>query len=550
MEILSPKQLWQDFNPESENLDTVVMKTEESGGIVTQHVYFTGRSVSDKAKSRVYGVFCYKNTNSKKNALVVIDDPLKPVDVDELQYWAENGFVAMAVDVKGVCEQGRFTVYPTAIEYANSDTREDDFEIRGSAKNTKWYEYAVNNMRAVTFLSEQPFVKSVSVITVGRGSKIGLMVLAVDKRLTCGAVVFGNLFKEFPSVNAEQLSVFDLEELDKEEIYSHVENNETEQIWTIGLSPQSYVPLINVPLYVVCGGNSGQVNVEKLSQTYYRTNKKSRLLIIPDAFDYLPNYMTDCIVKWLKGKTNDDDMTLSQVDLNDGKLTLALTSSLPMEELELWYCRNRNLRGKNWVVAPLRPSGEEGKYYGTLDLYEENCDLYALAVANGEVAVSTALLPISTKGQFDTKLKTSLLFTGEEDVRFVPLNFTDKWHGREIEIYKCKGYLGIVGEKGSFFGTFAIRDSANRNEQGILSFDVCCDVKQKLRVYCVVDFGGKNRTYSVNVGLIGDGKWQRVIINSSTFREHEGHAMNADDIADMLMFYADDKFIINNVSLV
>ncbi len=552
MKLLSPQMLWENFDPKAEPLDKQSYKKTETDGITTEELYFTGRTLESGAKSRVFAVVCYKSTRSSKPALLVINEPSKPIDIEELQYWAKQGFIAMAVDMRGFVEKGRHTVYPNQLYYANSLDCKDDFAVIDTAKETKWYEYAVNNMRAVTLLEEQKYVKGISVITLGTGSRVGMMVLAMDGRVQNGAIVFGNLLDQYPFTHPQKYT--DLQLLAMENVSmvdKQLHKKEHEQIWEMGIGPQSYLSLIKVPVYIVCGGNSVNVQIGTLSKSFARINKQSKLLILPDVFDYLPNHVTTSIAKWFKGKSSEAEMKLQVVDNNDGNLTVQVTTNCDPTDIELWYCRDKNKKGKHWVVAPLVATEQDNVYQGRLDLYENNCQLYALAVANGEVPVSTPLLEISTANQYTLCHRKPLIYSGEEDFRFVPVNVvSDKWHGNEIELYKCKGYMGITGQKGSCFATFALSDSSNVSTGGVLAFDICCDVKQQFTIVAIVNLGEQNQSYFAHVNLVGNGRWQRVILNSNDFLSNEKRTITIGNKVDMVIFNAKEKFIINNISLV
>ena len=271
MKLLSPQMLWNDFDPAVEPLDKQTYKKTEVDGIATEELYFTGRTLPSGEKSRVFAVVCYKSTRSSKPALLVINEPSKPIDVDELQYWAKQGFIAIAVDMRGQVDKGRFTVYPQSLSYANSTSCKDDFALINTAKETKWYEYAVNNMRAVSLLKSNKYVKEVSVLTIGTGCRVGMMVLAMDSRVQNGAIVLGNLLDEYPFTHPQQYT--DLQLLSIEDVSSvkkHLSRKDHEQIWEMGIGPQSYLPLIKVPVYVVCGGNSVNIQIGTLSNSFCR----------------------------------------------------------------------------------------------------------------------------------------------------------------------------------------------------------------------------------------------------------------------------------------
>ena len=160
-------------------------------------------------------------------------------------------------------------------------------------------------------------------------------------------------------------------------------------------------------------------------------------------------------------------------------------------------------------------------------------------------------MEITTGTQYDLCHRKPLIFAGEEDFRFVPVNMvSDIWHGNEIELYKCKGYMGITGQKGSCFATFALSDSSNVSSGGVLAFDICCDVKQNLTIVAIVNLGEQNQSYLAHVNLLGNGRWQRVILDSNDFHSQEKRTITIGNKVDMVIFSANEKFIINNISLV
>ncbi len=551
--ILSPMALWQDFDAAAHPLETNIIEQTENGGIVTQRIYFTGVALDSGEKVRVYAVVCYKNTASQKPAVLLVNSPSQPIDEEELAFWATNGMVAMSIDYNGESTARHYTIYPQSIPYANYTAYPTgDFDISGNtAKETKWYYYIANSKRAITYLLSLGFVKFVSVLSVGEGSKISLAVMT-DSCVKCGSVVYGNINIPNPYETDDEDDAKVTADSDDDEVHTQLAESEKAQIWEIGLSPQSYLPLITAPVYYVCGGNSKAVNVESFSNAVTRANADSRLLILPDTLDYLPNDATSGLIRWLKGNTAVvSDLHLVSMDSKTSPV-FCLTTSQDAQSLSVWYCRQPSVNGNNWVRAQLVPTEQQGVYQATADVYVADSTVYAVAVCEGDVTVSTGLVAAKSDGN-DVKTPSFVLYGGENDSPFISINNDNgKWHGQEYSLNRCKGYLGIYGIKGKSMGTFAIRDSSIRHvESDAVTFDICCDVRQTLYVITVHDFGGDNQTYCAKVQLIGDSKWQHITLSTENFfRVTDGHGMSQDMTADMLVFKADEKFILNNVMLV
>ena len=547
--LLTAAEIFGDFDA-NQPLEESVVKRTVTDGVVTECVYFTGRNFGEK-KSRVYAELCYPDNSSAKSAILVINDRRKEIDHEDLIYWASYGFCAMAIDYRGYAEKGRFTLYPDVIEYANASAQTDDYYVANGVRNTKWYEYAINSMRAITYLKSLSFIKDVSVLTVGQGSRTGLIVLAMDGRIKKGSVVFGNLYEEYLQgrySDDEEVMEVVAESDSKEEMEEVLHEDTLHKIWEIGLSPQSYVPLIKVPLYVVSGGNSGTVDVVKLSTTYFRANDSSRLLIVPKVMDYMTETCALNIVRWFEDKTVDDDLELSLTDSD--VLTVRVNTSFPAEDIRVWYCRDASLKGKNWVKAPVSVS-EDGTITAQLDVYATGKEVLALAyMYNHEtIDITSPLLRIKVSDKYRLKTATRLVFDGSMmSGKLIAIGNGKHWHSNENRLVRAEGYLGITGVEGKRMLTFAVHDDfvTYRNCDSV-SLDVCTEISGKLTLVATAEDGNR---YTFEADLAGDGKWQKVTAEYSAFYNEHGEPMPAEQRPLSMAFLCDNKIIVNNIVLI
>lgn len=549
--VLSPLELWQDFDTPVEPLDCNVINSYTIDNVVTTQLYFSGAMLDNGQRVRIFGEVKYKDTASKKQALLLINSADKPIDSAELEFWANNGMVAMSIDYNGTSDSMYYTVYPEAINYCNYTQHPSvDWAVHGkTAKDTKWYHYVACSRRAITYLYGLDFVKGVSVLSVGEGSKIALPVM-LDSRVQYGSVVFGKLNVEIDNSNSNEQQII-TQTNDEQEVQQQFLQFESEQVWQVGISPQSYLPIINIPVYYVCCGNSSITDVESVAEGFARTNDSSRLFVLPNALDYLDNDHVQGIVRWLKGKTDVScDATITS-EQNNGQLQLIVNNLYNTQNTKLWYCRQPNIGGNNWVCANLQPTEDANTYVVNIPLYDANTKVLAVAVQEDDIFLSTQIHTCNVTNA-SAYTPSFVLYGGEENCSFVPINQTDRWHGAEIKIKRVKGYLDIYGIKGTSFGTFAIHDSAVKHVgSDAISFDICCDERQTLQVALVHNFDNDKEIYVAEVPLTGDGKWQRVTLSVEHFYRHtDGHSMPKDLTMDLMVFIAKQAFIINNVMLV
>lgn len=546
MEILNSQALWENYDPTAEPLEVNVFRTVEKDGLVVKHFYFTGRSLDENVKTRVYAVVCYKNTNNAKQGVLYVGDYKQPVNLAELEQLARKGFVAMSIDFAGRSDKGVYTVYPDGLDYCNAVSAPDMFDVTTTAKETKLYEYALNCRRAITYLEQEDKVKGVSLVAEGRGTFVGVIAMGVETRLTNGVVLFGALSIDFPEADdAEAIDTADAESLRR-----HLDYDIRRQSWTLGLAPQTYAMQIKIPVYVVNSANSNYVDIEHVNKTNVRLNRDCRFLTIPNALDYVSDKYFDSIVRWIKGAQVPSPQTLtSTIDAN-GEYCIKVQTSSSINKTSVWYCSNPKGRARYWRSARLV---REGSYYcAKLDLYDSENDIIAFCVADREVATATPLYydKVSVPRP---KIVNKNIFSGNGTQYLIRVDPVGRTLNVELEQQLAEGYLGIVGAKGKALATFAICDTTLcKNASLTLGLDICCSVRQPLKVVAVSKFGSSDvEQFNQTLQLDGAGKWQRITIERENFRRaSDGKQIGDDDVIDMIAMSAEDEFIVNNVFLV
>ena len=537
--ILNSQNLWEGFDPSAEQLDAVVLKQTKTDGVITKSVYFTGRTLKNGTKSRVYAQICYKGTCTNKPAVLVVSNYSHPIDVEALCDIASRGCVAMSIDCAGRREQGVYTLYPDELDYCNEDVARTIFEIFDTPRETKLFEYALNCRRAITYLQQVEKVSSVSVLTAGKGVYVGIIVLGVDKRVKNGAILFGNLNRAYPEASAQ----------DKDDIEHNVDYDNRRQVWTLGLAPQTYALQIKVPVYVVNSANSPYVDLMQASKVFLRVNSDSRFLILPNTMDYLPCGYVDGVIHWLKGGVAPAKSEIKSF-FDGADYCLRVVTSHPLNKTSLWYCTNEGL-AKHWTKAELTES--DNGYVAKLNLYEKECTVTAYALFNADISTSTTLFSERVTVQ-SVKKASNNIFSGTGKQMLIPLSVDRKFWNVNLLPKLAKGYLDIVGAEGKALATFALNDkSILKNPAFTVCFDVCSKVKQQLKITAVCKFGDKNECYEQSSMLIGNGKWERVNFDRANFHSvKDGKQLPEPGTrkVEMLVISAESDIIVNNIFLV
>lgn len=542
--ILTSQTLWETFDPNAEQLESDTIKTWQQNGVTVKNMYFTGRTF-DNGQTRVFGTVCYCRSSENKPAVLVIGDFDKQVDVKLLIDLAKRGFVAMAVDLFGRKELGLYTLFSEQLDYCNSDKNVSIFEIAETAHDTKLYEFTVCCRRAITYLLTEENVSEISVLAQGSGTYVGIIALGSDSRIARGVLLFGNLYKNFPA--PQQDAIFGSD--DDEDLHKHIAYDAKRQMWTLGLAPQTYVSQIQVPLYIVNSANSEYVDIVETSRTFIRANADSRLLILPTGMDYLNKQYTHSVVRWLGGQQVDKPSEIKTFTDPDGDLCLSVATDKPLSKVSVWYCADNVGHARHWNKAVL--SGKNGEYSAKAIMYAPKSTLLAFALFDGDIATSSCLLEQKVVAA-NVKKSNNIIFSGNLNQTLVPASVNGDWWDVDLQPTLDKGYLGIVGAKGKALATFAVSDKSIRiNPSFTVGFDICCNVRQQLTIVAVCNFGEANDKYIQTAPVAGSGKWERLTFDKENFhRTMDGKQLSVGERVDMLLVYADNEFIINNIFLV
>ena len=542
MELLTTKTLWYGFDPSAEQLDVTVARVEKEEKLTFKKIYFTGRTFASGRQTRICAHICQPNKRATKSVLLISPSGRENIH-QEIRDIAERGFVAMAVDIDGRTENSCGTMYPEEVSYCNAIENKDVFFFGESVRESKLYEQALSCMRAITYLVEEMKVSTVSVVTLGHCSSVGIIVCAQDKRVTNGAFLFGELNIDYP----EKDFIVD----GKASLQDQFAHDDKSQAWTMGLAPQSYIINISVPVFVVNSANSHISDVTEVSKYLYRLNDQSRLLIVPDTLDCLDSRYIKSVIAWCKGTNAPKDYDLSYY-VEEGNYFVKLRTSAYPQDVAVWYCTNANALAKHWVKAQLEQI-DDG-YVGKLDLYQENCNVIAFAEIKDKITTSSPLLEIPVKNARNVKMANSIVFTGEGNYKLINITERKAWTFTNSEYKRQKGYLDIVGAKGSCLATFALTDaSVKKNFAFAVTFDICASEKGTLHVAVVCDYGKTNDVYVAQVELHAVGKWQRVTVEGSQFLSNSSErskSMPADKVPEVLVLKSDQTFLVNNIILV
>lgn len=544
-EVFTPLSLWKDTDFSAE-FDTETVSSKEENGVTLKKIYFNGRKVGDH-NSRVYALLAYKTLPAP--CVVLVGRLDRCVDQDFVLYWAQLGFCVISVDYGGSLGMGAHTIYPPEIAYANYlQAGRHLTHVDETAKETSWYEYDFNTMRAVEYLFANNMAEDgkIGLCSYGeKGSTIAVHVLAVEKRLKTGIIMFGSIWED----DREIREIGEL--IEEENISKKVEQVEEVERYFSGICKQSYLQYVAQPIYLVCSANTwGTPLAQNFAAMGRCPNRNSKALFISDYVDKAPKDLFDRVHSWLSIVFADDILPKKpQVKFSNGKN--GLFASVEAQKAQFYFSRKTKGRYVYWEKSAA--TVQDGTVKAKIETFSdtESVAVYA-TVYQDDLVMSSPVYFQNIKCGSKAKPDRLLYAANVKETQFVPLIVNEKESYSPVEeVTKEKGYLGIYGLHGKNFGTFAIAEYPfNVDTDSLLIFDAYSPAPQQITVKIVVDWSNSERMiFSKTVQLVGGDLWQKVSIGLKDFKYNNIVLFDNKLLtsAEVLCFESQEKIFVNNI---
>lgn len=549
--IMSPLTLWKDFDFQLPLQESVIRETRILEYKVKE-IYFSGRDTGE-GRPRIFANYSYLE-GVKRPAVIILPDFEKAAEFELAAEFLKRGYNVLAVDYCGEREdsEGKFTVYPENVDYANYKRRGRAFSYaEPSAKETCWYEWTAAARYAVSYLLSKEETLSAAVFGIRGGGEIAWKLAGTDDRIKCCVIVSASGWEAYRGA------------------FKYSENNSIEMDeeryrWIAGVDSQSYAQYVKVPLYFAGCTNDGEYSSDRARDTLARVNAEARCL-----FDFSPDfsrcidmrsYKSACLFldKYLKGK----DLELCEapepaVTAEDGVFKLSVQKLQKTASYEVYYCEGgANPALRTWKKAAF--CGEEngvlnftadfGGHRGIFLAYTrvtlENgftaSSKLAAAETEGINAVGSARVIFNKNEReyvtaCEGELYCGFIFKDEN-----PLEFGTGPSGIE-GVYSKHGLKVYVGSLG---------DGAAR-ENLMLMLDLYAAEYTVFEVSIITEYGTERQCrYSCKVNVDASPVWQKLMFSKEKFKTDEGLPMKSAEKADVMVFGGSGRYLLNNVLFV
>lgn len=513
MELLNPTALWKDFNRGEAPLEPTVISVRTADGITTERLYFSG-AAGDDGTARVYAKLVYPS--GKFGYIAVIAGAAdKSVDEMDIYSYVKRDTAAIIVDYSGRKDAERFTLYPYSLAYAEPEVKPDTFgALPESPKNTCWYVWAVNYLRAVAY-AEQRFPQA-KIIYVGVDDGGAQAVKAAALAPAAGAVIIGS-----DRAESEDLA------------------------FKAALSGESYISKIRSPLMLLCGSNAAYNAAERASECFNAAAAETRMFIRPRSFGGITSAEKDDIQKFI------DTAVIAGGELPECPAIEARASDAHLycdivapgaDSVNLYFAQSvRREFLRNWHRIPTETAGESR--LARVSVYDAAEPVYLIAVAKyGNLSLSSPMLTVrpAALGVIpDTVSRSRLVYDAEMGV--------DDWvSGSAAESVRMGyGALGISGvTSDSDMITYKLGDCAfGAGADDVLQILIYSDVRQNV-VFRAIDRDGEQYVTEKNITPFSG--WTKFTLSAGEFKNKDGALVSWADAAGFGVS-SDNPVVINSM---
>ena len=410
----SVAELWADFDPRKDALETEVIREWQDGGAVYRHVrYFIGSFKGRPARmAAIYGFPA--GAKEKLPAVMHIHGGGQRASLSEVKLLVQRGYAALSVNWGGDGDgQPPFNsmegaqpgdpntdwgaVDPTQLNVQGYSSKlpgpKQLHEDREHPQNNNWYLLTLGCRRGLTFLEQQPEVDAqrLGVHGFSMGGNLTMYVAGSDARVKAAVPAVGGQGwrwepHAFPGGSVQQ-----------DRIQGDVE------VFRRTLSFESYAPLIRCPVLHRSGTNDFHGWMDdvyrtnaliKDQPTRYSWSPHLNHRLIPEVAVAMPLWFDH----YLKGgpalpETPASELVLETTDHVPQFRVTPDAKSLPVARVEIYYSIDPDPRARFWRSATVEQSG--ATYTAALPLHTLDLPLFAFANVHHALpqAASMAALP-------------------------------------------------------------------------------------------------------------------------------------------------------------
>ncbi len=518
--IMSPMQIWHDFNPVSTDTEVSIINLVTEKDVVTTEIMFTASEVKD-GKVRAYMKYS-KRIDAPADApvILIIQGVNNNIEEEVLDSILNNNMIYATFDYAGIDE--KHTEYPNSVYYGNIESVKNIIDVSNGAKNTCWYLWNVVARRAITVLAEQLDNPRICLVGVGLGANIGWQVAGMDGRVNAFIAINGCGY-------IETLSNY----------FKPVIKGDYPTAWLAGLAPQSYAKYISCPILYVGGSNNISSNIDRVAEILGLSSSKNKYMsichnaerkITLEAFNTIQLWTKRFFLKDFK-KIEETEVSFSN---SDDRLYLNVkTNADDVEKISIFVSsKEKNNSIREWKQIKKYTALSNGEYITPLEIESADDVVYCyvntyfkdgMVLSSKQISIIPSELKISN-ANIVQKVPTRIVYnTSMEDDYFYGENNSFAFDRKKI--VKVDGAYGVKGiglDGGGSLYTFRVGNQKFREAVGAtLKMDAYTNIDTTIDIVVYNLEEEELVPYQVSVFLGKCDKWQEIELTDVEFKNFE-----------------------------
>lgn len=527
IKILSPMQLWADFDPCARPLETSYIAVKDLEFAYVREQYVSAFDAEDGTVRAYVRLIMPKNAGKKCPVIVFIPTgDVAKINVDFVKKIVERGFGYCYFDYSGAAAgKDYFTEYPKSLEYLSGDACKTDAQLKFHSEPQKSpvFNYVKIARRVLTFLSEDSSVDADNIVLWGikEGAQIAWITAGIDSRVKALVPVSDYGYSNYKPPKFSKKPLGDI----AGEVMEYMSC----------LSSQAYAKTVECPVFVAGTTNSTIADMDRMSEiTELCPSEHKNMLITPRAAENINAESVEAIFKWLdevvSGSFSNAEMPKITHYFSEGRLYANIETTGEAESVDVYIAFDEVLSElRNWSDAnrPLRVS--ETDYLLNIDVPVDTKLVFVFANVthkSGIVSSSKIFCIDPNVPEFKAFVplqytKTRIIYSSTE-TRSV---FNTEKSSISVEVNRVEEKEGPFGIKGigSTTGNIVSYKIGERKFQGeegcILQID--CATKNTREItftMCTYTEEEGFTPYSAVRTLTSSKKWQRLDFTISDFK--------------------------------
>lgn len=516
--ILTPLQIWQDYDPEAAPLQISFTDFVKNGNKVSFKAFFNGDKFEDGAP-RIFVSGTYPTSPSPKILMYIKDGMGNPPPVDFVNGFTDRGFGFVQFDYSAdnpdATERSR---YPESVKYGEIAKSKGHYCVaEPNAKGSCQYLWTTVTRRVITLI--KTLSEDCKIILVGarEGADMMWQTAAMDKRVDAAIAINNAGWREYT----------DCFRFDGEA--DNIQMTDERERWFAGCASQTYARYVECPVLLVCGSNNPLTSIDRVESTLSLIdNDRVYCTVSPNTGLLLPQYALTTqlnFVDYFDAKAprlkNSPVLSLSVED-DAAVANLTVDAPLAAKEICVWYSfdePDNTIRNWNKIILP-----QNGCKRCEIPVSERAQSVFAFVNVEYDDGTVLSSFEDFLKVPADVKRvltrKTHIIYERKNGTGTFVAENSNHYLSCTAPYLKAGAYdiLGITCDDADITTYSVGEDKYLRTDESLLQFDAYSPTDATVEVRVCNKENGKKVLYTAVCNVNGDGEWTKCSLSPSSFK--------------------------------